>query len=254
MIDIHTHLLPGVDDGAQDLYDSVQMAEAARESGTRIMVCTTHSNLMPEQPNYAGEELEVRFRELKEELERREIGVQVLPGMEIFGTEEVPDLIREGRLIGLNYTKYYLIEFDFGSDDTYMTRILQRMRNMDIIPVVAHPERYDAVQEDPRLAELWKEMGCLLQVNRASLFGRFGRLTYDAARELFFEELVDFIASDTHGPYRRTPYLRDAWEFVMESYSAEVAQLLLNDNQRRILESEASPYNPEGKKPLSLIY
>ena len=256
MIDIHAHIIPGIDDGSADMNESLHMAEIAIESGVDAIVCTPHSNLDRRQLNYWDEELAGRLAELNEEVqhldsyERRPL--KLIPGMEIFGTEDTADLIRDGKLIGLNFTDNYLIEFGFGRGDTYMTRILNKMLSAGVKPIVAHPERYACVQDDSDVAKLWVEMGCRLQVNKGSLFGRFGRSVWRTAGELLEEDLVSFVASDAHGPFQRTTKLQDAWDFLFDEFSPEMADALLTENQLDMLREPRGKYAPEGCMPIEI--
>ena len=109
MIDIHTHILPGVDDGSPDLETSLMMAEAAARSGVAVIAATCHSN-QEEYQNYESEELRQRFMELQEALEREQIPVQIVRGMEIWAVGRLEEKIRSGRLISLNGSRFFLTE------------------------------------------------------------------------------------------------------------------------------------------------
>ena len=113
MIDLHTHILPGVDDGAPDLETSVLMAAVAAESGVTHLVATPHSNQRGAFENYASPALQVRFDCLRAAVREAGIPLELSLGMEIFGTGDVPKLLREGRLLTINGGRYLLIEFGF---------------------------------------------------------------------------------------------------------------------------------------------
>ena len=111
---------------------------------------------------------------LEELLREEHIPIHVYPGMEIFGTYDTADLLREGRLLTLNGSRYPLIEFAFDTDGEDETEILQSVIDAGYTPLIAHPERYRCVCQTPELVNLWRKMGCLFQVNRGSLLGRYG--------------------------------------------------------------------------------
>ena len=223
MIDIHAHILPGLDDGAQDMEDALRMAEMAVQSGVTAIVATPHCNLPGERPNFWDDGLRGALARFQAALRHAGIPVTILPGMEIFGTGEVPALLQEGKLTTLAQSRCPLIEFPFRNYGREATQILAEVAAMGFHPVVAHPERYRFVQEYPPLLNEWVDMGCLLQVNKGSLMGRFGRTA-----EMLSMALVD--------PAMRTTWLRDVRAFLREEFSEACAQMLLEENPRRLLE------------------
>ena len=238
MIDIHAHILPGIDDGSPSMDESMLMIEQAEDDGISTIFATPHTNLVRGHENYWQPDLIETYEILKQNAANYGLTIEILPGMEIYCTEQVPDLIRDGLLIGLNHTNHYLIEFDFTSDVLWCTRMINRLRRMDVVPVIAHPERYDCIQNFPNAAPLWCEMGCELQLNRGSLFGKFGRSAWECATRLLDERLVTYIASDAHRSYLRTTRLKQAWDFLSEEYSSDLAEELLVINPGKLLKKE----------------
>ena len=237
MIDIHLHILPGVDDGSPDLESSLEMAQLALDSGVQRVIATPHCNL-PETSclNTKGVQMQVtRFRSA---LEQAGIPLGVYGGMEIFGTPQTAQRLQHGQLCTLAGSRYPLIEFPFTGYAQEATEILDSVLQLGLRPIVAHPERYRYTQSDPRLLNLWVEMGCLLQINRGSRFGRFGRHAEALAHGLLERNFVSFVASDAHSPTMRTPWLRDAAEFLLREYPKEMAWALLEENPRRVLENQ----------------
>lgn len=238
MIDIHAHILPGIDDGAADLPSALDMAALAVESGVTVIAATPHSICRDRVRNLWGPELTEHIKSFRKALKEANIPLQVAPGMEIFGTPEVPRMLKEKKMIGLNGSRYPLIEFTFGNYAGQATDILEEVLALGMRPVVAHPERYLYVQEDPRLLNLWVEMGCLLQVNKGSLLGSFGRQAKQLAKELVERGFVFAVASDAHTPVSRTPWMRDVERLLREEYSASAAKRLLETNPAKILKNE----------------
>lgn len=232
MIDIHSHILPELDDGAENLQQALDMARLAVDSGVRIMVATPHCS------EDRRAQVRASANMLREALREQGVPLRLFIGMEIFGTEETAWLLRAGRLFTLNNSRYPLIEFDFDSDGTEETRILTEVAEMGYRPVVAHPERYEFIQQDRKLVNRWKKMGCLFQINRGSLFGRFGTEAQETASELIRRGFATAVASDAHSPYLRTPWMTDAWEQLEKKYSAAAPQWLLWENPRRILKNQ----------------
>ena len=238
MIDIHTHILPGLDDGAPDMETALEMAAIAAESGVQILVATPHSAMDGQQVNLWGPRLTQALLDFRQAVEQAGIPLVICPGMEIFGTPEVPDLLYRQQLMPLNGTRYPLVEFPFANYAGQATDILGQLRARRMTPVVAHPERYLYVQKDPTLLNIWVEMGCLLQVNRGSLMGRFGRAEEQLALELVERKFAFVVASDAHSPASRTPWLKDVQTLLTEEFSPDAAKMLLETNPRRILKNE----------------
>lgn len=238
MLDLHCHILPGLDDGAECMEESCEMAQLAVESGIRGVVATPHCNIPGGYRNYWSDYLRAQLPELQYHLQQKNIPLKLYMGMEVFATNDVPELLAAGKILTLNNTRYLLIEFDFEESYTRAQRILQHICDAGAIPVIAHPERYAIVQQDLAYVREIKDMGCLLQLNKGSLYGAFGRTSRRCAHKLLQNRLADTVASDAHGPYRRTPYMRDAHEVVCRDYSMEYAQLLFRDNPFRILANQ----------------
>ena len=238
MIDVHIHILPGVDDGSYSMEESLRMARIAVDSGVTEMVVTPHCNLPDEEePLWAADFAKV-LESLRSSLRENNIPLKTHLGMEIFGTEAVPDLMRQGKLTTLNGSRYPLIEFPFWNFGQQATDILAELVDMGYRPLVAHPERYHFTQDDPRLLNLWVDMGCYLQINRGSLFGRFGQREQALAHGLLERNFVTCVASDAHRSTRRTPWLADAHDLICDRFSAHRASRLMEENPRRILSNQ----------------
>lgn len=238
MIDIHAHILPGLDDGARDIYDTLNMAAMAAESGVTAMIATPHSNLPGGYGTYFDEEYRAAYQYAAEAIERERIPLKLYPGMEVFAASNLPELLAEGRVMTLNESRYLLVEFDFEEDEEYAAHILEQIQRMKAIPVVAHAERYVFVQERPEIVRTWKEQGILVQVNKGSYLGRFGRDAAETAWLLTDQFLVAAIASDAHSPEWRTPYMADIRRELLTEYPAEYVRELLEDNPGRIVANQ----------------
>lgn len=238
MIDIHTHIIPGLDDGSDDMETSIIMAEMAVDSGVDTIIATPHCNQLGMYENFVSDDLIRRMESFREEVAREKIDLEVKLGMEIFCTRDVPKLLKEKKLLTLNDSRYVLVEFAFGIDIPRMERMLFSVLDSGYIPVIAHPERYYAVQAQPEIAYDWLQEGMGIQINKGSIFGRFGRDECRCANNLLRNGLVSCIASDAHGIDSRTTDMSDAFEFLSMEYSEELADLLLEENPRRILDNK----------------
>lgn len=232
MIDIHCHILPGLDDGAFSIDESRLMAEDAFEYGTRSIVCTPHIG------PYSTEELVTAFIELKEVLKAHRIPIDIYLGQEVYLTENYIKQIRDivnGFPITINATSYVLVEFDPSAHSRILRNAVEYLTSEGFRPIIAHPERYNAITEDVYLAHTLKDYGAFLQLNKGSLRGAFGPAAMRTALYLLDEQLADFVASDAHSPYERTTKLRDVHAFISEQYSIDYADHLMLVNPQNIL-------------------
>lgn len=235
MIDIHAHILPGVDDGAADYETSVAMAQIAQDSGVTDIVVTPHSNQRSRYENSVSTDLDDRMTILRAALRRAEVNVRVHEGMEVFGTPDLPRLLRAGKVRTLAGSRYLLVEFAFREDPFFIEDLLHRLRAEGVEPIVAHPERYHALQNMPQILFDWCVEGFWLQVNKGSFFGSFGSAAKHTAHLMLAQNLAAVVASDAHGAHRRTPDLSRVEDLVATQYSHQQARLLLEDNPMRIL-------------------
>lgn len=238
MIDIHCHILPGLDDGAGNMSDAIEMAQLAVSSGIKGIIATPHCNIPGSFHNYWGLALEEDIRNFKRELKSRNIELSVYHGQEVFLASGFLEMLHQGKLITLNESRYMLVEFDMNERADVAYRKLQQILAEGCIPIVAHPERYGFVNEQSEAVYRMKDLGALFQVNRGSIKGAFGRTVMKKAMEILSSYQADFIATDAHSQYSRTPYLADVHEFISEEISHEYGDVLVNVNPRKVLNDE----------------
>ncbi len=231
MFDIHCHILPGVDDGADILADTLKMAEIAVAGRCSGLVCTPHYR--PDS-DYEYKMLPLVVKKLGELVARHGIKLALYPGQEIFLDDRSCDMLLSGELLTINGSVYPLVEFAFEGAERQAFRLLDRLVTHGFVPVVAHPERYDFISKRGAAEEL-RAMGCVLQLNKGSFKGAFGSMASGNARSLTDAGLADVIASDAHGPYVRTPYLADIHEYISTEWSIGYADLLMKNNPFRII-------------------
>lgn len=241
MIDLHTHILPGLDDGSQDMEDSLEMCALALEGGVDTIVATPHSNQLGRFENFYSEQLEQRFSLLKQAIAAEQLPVQLYLGMEIFASEDLEEKIHEGTLISLNHSRYYLIEFPFDASPWQIGEELEQVFAAGGIPLIAHPERYFCVQEQPALVYQWLQLGCLTQVNKGSPLGRFGRHAARTADFLLTNRLATCVASDAHSPYVRTTFMGDIQDYLYDRFGEAEMLRLTRENPYRILHDKPIP-------------
>lgn len=237
MIDIHTHILPGIDDGSETMEDSLIMAEMALRSGVDTLFVTPHSNVEGIFDNYYDDAFIQCFKSFEKALKERQLPLTIVPGMEVYASEDVPGLLRQGRLITLNHSRYLLIEFNFYEDPGFIEYLLSEILEAGYSPIIAHPERYHLVQKYTDAVSRWLEMGASLQVNKGSILGSFGYRARETAFYLLEHSLASFIASDAHNPYRRTADMTEVYHVVRRVCSKEYVHILFRENPKRVLKN-----------------
>lgn len=233
MVDIHCHILPEVDDGAWDMDTAVAMARIARDCGVNKIITTPHFKGVPEELEAVGL-FRHQLRRLRSRLKQEKLEVELLPGAEVLCVPQTLELARMGRLPTLGTGRYVLTEFYFDAGAGFMEETLEALRHFGYLPVVAHPERYGAVQRDPELAQRWFRRGIVLQVNKGSILGAFGRRAEDTAVRMLYRGNVHIIASDAHSPRIRTTDLEPARRWCLEHLGEGYTKILLEDNPGRV--------------------
>lgn len=239
MIDIHIHILPEIDDGAPDWDAALSMAKMAVESGVTAVAVTPHCNMR--YRNFNTSSLCQRIHRFREMLRQFHVPLEVYGGMEIMGSFDTGERLRDGTLATLNGSRYPLVEFHFTGSGEEETAILDGVLQSGYRPIVAHPERYLYIQEDPELLNTWLEMGCLFQINRGSLLGRFGAGAASLAYAMVGRGFATVVASDAHSSIRRTPWMADVRELLARDFSPQTAELLLEEHPRQILRDGEIP-------------
>ena len=238
MIDIHSHILPGVDDGSQSIDESLDMIQMAAECGVRVITATPHCNIPDTYENYAGTQMNRRYAALKEAVEVSDTRIKLIRGMEVYATEDLPELLDRKKVWTLNGTRNLLMEFSFDEDPDFCFRILREVRKRGITPVIAHPERYFFVQDNPGIAFRWCTEGAVLQLNKGSVTGSFGPAEERTSERLIRHNLAACIASDAHSNLSRTPDMREARSILAAVFGDDYAELLTEGNPGRILKGQ----------------
>lgn len=198
MIDLHCHILPGVDDGADTLADSIAMAEKAISQGITHILCTP--------PSYNGKYVNPKaavidnVAELQAELDRRNLPLTLLEGQEVRITGDLVEEIQQDQILFTDLADtYLLIEFPTMDVPAYTEQLFFKLRNMGKVPVIVHPERNAKFREDPNRLIPYLEMGCLAQLTAPSYIGVFGKDIQKTAKQMVEHNLVQMMASDAHG-------------------------------------------------------
>lgn len=242
MIDLHCHILPGVDDGAETLEDALAMCRLASDDGCEAMVATPHQRREP----WWNDDV-ARLRQLAEQLQGRVRetighGFQVLLGAEVHTDREVLSEIEKlpgGPILPLAGSRYLLLELDRWGGMDAAVQLVHEVTVAGWRPILAHPEHIPWLDLD-KLAHL-VSLGAMSQVTAMSVTGDFGRRTMLDSHRMIEAGLVHFLASDAHDVRRRPPGLRRACLMIAGRWGDELAHQLAVDNPRAVLEDRPLP-------------
>lgn len=231
MIDIHCHMLFDVDDGSPSIEESLKMLREARNQGIETVILTPHYR--HGMFAYPTERIERNYAQLKALGEQ--IGVQLHLGCEYHVNSEICDAFSSGRCHTLADGRYILTEYSHASEYTYLVQMTREVMMHGYIPILAHVERYGCLTEDEERIASLREMGAWIQVNADAVLGLEGRGPKKFCKNLLQEELVDVIASDSHGIQKRACHMRKCYDYISKKYDPDYAGKLMQDNPAVIL-------------------
>ncbi len=235
-IDIHCHILPAVDDGADSMIESLDIISNAYKAGTNIMVATPHYGLSEMSGISTDKDLVLNtFRILCDEIKDRNIPVRVFLGSELLMNEKLDELKHNNGLIPINGSRYMLCEFYFDENIKNVYKYIEKLMSYGYIPIIAHPERYGFFNADKSDISVLYERGCRFQINKDSLTGKNGIAAKETAIWMLQNNYVNFVASDCHNSSTRNADLSELYLSLLDFISQEKVNVLLHDNPKRIL-------------------
>lgn len=193
MIDFHSHILPGIDDGSRNLEQSIQIINEAKNAGFTKIISTSHY-----MENYY-ECNEEKRKKLLEQVQKSTYGIELYLGNEIYITNNIVQLLKNGQASSINNSKYVLFEFPLTQTKPMNDKeVIYRLVENGYIPIIAHPERYPFVQANPKYLFELSDMGALFQANYGSIIGMYGIKAKRTLKRLLKENLISFFGSDVH--------------------------------------------------------
>jgi protein-tyrosine phosphatase len=249
MIDLHSHILPGLDDGAQSMAESLEMAQIAERDGIEKIVATPHLF----RGDFIYEDLgiiEIKRSELSQALKENNIHVEILAGAEVHISHNLIDEIRKNRgNLVLNQSSYMFVEFPSDLIFSGAKNLFFELMSERIIPIIAHPERNSVFIHNPFLLYELIQMGGLSQANSGSFSGLYGRRVEEAVLHFLELNLIHFIASDSHNTHSLVSRLSEAVKRARMIVGEEKAHALVKDNPQAVLDDEEIPCLPEPINP-----
>ena len=238
MIDLHTHILPGVDDGVRTEDDAVEFARMAEADGIRTIVATPHCR----EGFFINDREQVLadVAALRERLERESIGVELVPGAEVHLCPDLVECIKDGRAPTLGDNgKTLLLELSLSQYPVGIENVVFQLKLAGIIPILAHPERIRYFEDDIGRYESVVRLGAYGQVTTGSLLGLFGKNTQVFSRELVQKGLIHVVATDAHNVRGRPPVMSEAVREMSSLVGEELASRMVDEFPRALLRGEA---------------
>lgn len=234
--DIHTHILPGVDDGAQDMPQALALLRMAYEDGTRSVFLTPHYRGQYKQnsPAWLREVFSMFCQMAQQELP----DIKLYLGNEVYFEQEAPARLAAGQILPMNNSRYCLLEFHAGALRSQIITGVSEMLCGGFTPIIAHAERYSIFVQDRTLVDEVLDMGALIQLNADSVMNGHGRAVSMFCQRLLKERKAHFIATDAHDASKRPPLLQECFRKVCKKYGQEYAAGLFYENARAVAENK----------------
>lgn len=231
LFDIHSHILPGVDDGSSCVEESTLLVDMEYEQGVRSLILTPH--FRPEMFEVRPEEREEVFRAFKDVVKEKYPDMNLYLGCEVYLNEKTCQDVANplNRMLGTNVV---LVEFNYSVSFADILKMIRSVQAMEMQIIIAHIERYDCLRERMNNVQLLKSMGCFMQVNCDAVIGKNGFMTKRLVDKLFKENYVDFVASDAHDIKRRKVNVAKAYKRIEKKFGEAVAQSVFKDNAAKL--------------------
>lgn len=232
-IDMHCHILPGVDDGAQDVEEMKQMLEIAYGEGIRCIIATPHHH--PRRGKESPEVLRKQAVILRDAAHAIDEKFRIYLGTEIYFGQDIINKLKEKQILTMNKRNYVLVEFSPSDTYDYIRQSLQQIQFSGYQVILAHVERYHCIAEDIELAEQLWDMGIHLQINAGSILGEGSRKSKKFVRSLMDEDLVFCVGTDAHDTSKRAPRMKKAAAYVSKKYGEEYMRRIFFSNAKTML-------------------
>lgn len=240
MIDIHSHIIPNVDDGARSVEETFNILKEAQEAGFTDVILTSHFLLNYYETNV--QELIFWKEKLQEVLKKQGTKINLHSGMEIYITNQMEELLENKKILTLANSRYMLIELPLATNVKYFDYVVYYLEAKGIKPIIAHPERYKCVQKDPDIVEEYIEKGCLIQCNYGSIVNLYGREAEKTIKTILKKNQVHFLGSDVHRENGTYLIILDAIKKIRKIIGENKINEITTINPKKILQNEEWQY------------
>ena len=234
-IDIHSHILPALDDGAKDLKKTREMFQIAYDEGIRGIIATPH--FFASRKSASPEQIRATIARVHEEMEDWGFSIKLYSGNEIYYRSEVPELLEAGDILTLADSQYVLVEFDPMTEYSYLRDGILKLDSYGYIPILAHTERYECLFEKKERLQRVKDHGGLIQVNASSFQGGMFDEMGKRARYIMKNELLDFVGTDSHSTGKRSPRIKETASYLYKKLGRKRAEEILIKNPQAVIQN-----------------
>lgn len=237
MIDIHSHILPMVDDGASSVEMALDMLNQAYRDGTDKIILTPH---LAYAYGYENEKEKIKslYSDLKRIVEYERIPIDIYLGCEFLYSSHETFHQCFHQITTLNDTNYLLIEFFFDIEEEFVLEAIDEIIAHHLIPIIAHPERFECFQTSLTLAKKVIEKGALLQMNKGSILGRYGQKAKETVFDLLDQHYISFVGSDAHHPKKRSSLMYETYQYLKDYYDIDYILQIFKHNPQKLLNNE----------------
>ncbi|WP_105618979.1 tyrosine-protein phosphatase [Vallitalea okinawensis] len=252
MVDIHSHILYGIDDGARSSEDTLKMLRIAEQEGIKAIIATPH--YIQGYNSYNAKDLVERYEEVKELIAEHKIDIAIYLGNELSIDYKLVKALEDDEAKTLADSNYVLLEFPFSSWSDQFENILFNLSVKGYKIIIAHVERYGQIEKDMNLVREWIEKGYYIQVNAGSLTGLSGSKVQERAITLVQHDMVHFVATDSHSPLKRAPFIQKAYNMLCDLVGEEKANTLCYTNAMAVINNGViSDVQPKAIRPKNLV-
>ena len=236
MIDFHSHILPNIDDGSRSIEETFNLIKEAKNVGFDAIISTSH--YMENYYETDTPEREVWVNAIYENLQAKNIDIRLYLGNEIYLSENIINLLENGKASTINDTSYVLFEMPLNAEPMNLYDLVYQMLQCKLVPVLAHPERYSFVQKDPDLIYDLIQKGVLMQANYGSIIGQYGEKAKIIVKKFFENRMIHFLGSDVHRQNTIYPRIPEILSILNDLIGEEKLEELTNTNPALVLKNK----------------
>lgn len=250
MIDFHTHILPNIDDGARNIEETIELVQEAQKVGFEAIISTSHYMEGYYETNVPEREMWINV--IYQKLQEENLNMKLYLGNEVYLSENLVSLLREGKACTINDTSYVLFEMPLNIEPMNMYNVIYEMIQHKLVPVLAHPERYTFIQQEPEIVAELIEKGVLIQSNYASILGYYGKKAQVMVKKFLQSNMVHFLGSDVHRPNTIYPRIPQILTELTKIVGEEKLEELTTSNPKLVLQNKRIEIEEPNKIELTL--
>ena len=236
MIDMHSHILPNIDDGSRSVEETFQLIEEAQKVGFEAIISTSH--YMEGYYETAAPEREVWINSIYQKFQEQNGNIKLYLGSEVYFSENIINLLEEGKASTINDTSYVLFEMPLNAEPMNLYDVIYEMLQHKLVPILAHPERYSFIQKEPELVYDLIQKGVYMQANYGSIVGQYGEKAQLLVKKLLMNNMIHFLGSDVHRRNTVYPRIPHILEELKKIIGEEKLEQLTSVNPKLVLQNK----------------